>query len=87
MTDYVRVREGAWEYTLRRDQVPNDERVTVLDKNALAPNGTPAPPKPVTPLGEPAPGTKKARERNQTSAASRGGDNAGQASADPKKEI
>ena len=84
-SEYVRVREGGWEYTLRRDMVPKDDRVTVLDKDPLAPNGTPAPPKPVTALGDPAPGSKQARKRSQTSA-DRGGKDAGQTSADTTKE-
>lgn len=87
MTDstYVRVREGGWEYTVRRDQLVADDRLTVLDKNPLGPNGEPAPPKPVMPLGEPAPGTKKDRERTKTTAANGGGENAGQQSADNKE--
>lgn len=87
MTDstHVRVREGGWEYTVRRDQLVDDERLTVLDKDPFAPSGDPAPPKPVMPLGEPAPGTKKQRERTQTTAAKGGGEDAGQSSADNKE--
>jgi hypothetical protein len=85
MTEYVRVREGGWEYTVERRLLVNDERVTVLDKSPFAPSGDPAPPKPVMPLGEPAPGTKKDRERTHSTAAKGGGKDAGQSSADNKE--
>lgn len=85
MTEYVRVREGAWEYTVERRLLVDDDRLTVLDKNPFAPNGDPAAPKPVMPLGEPAPGTRMDRERTQMTVAKGGGKDAGQSSADNKE--
>lgn len=85
-SNHVRVREGGWEYTVERRLLPDDDRLTVLDKDPYGPSGDPAPPKPVTDLGTPAPGSKKERERAQTTAANRGGDGAGQKSAAPEKE-
>jgi hypothetical protein len=87
MAEYVRVREGRWEYTLRKGHVPKG--VTVLkDKDPLSPSGKPAPPKPVTDLGTPAPGSKQERKRaaKKTSAAKSRGVDAGQTSAKPETE-
>lgn len=85
MTDHVRVREGNWEYTIPKRRVTDG--VEVLDKDPYAPSGKPAAPKPVTPLGTPAPGSKKERERtNKTSEAKALGEVAGQSAA-PETEI
>lgn len=84
MPKYVRVREGDWEFS-----VPEHRRggLEVLDKAALAPSGKPLPPKPVTALGTPAPGSKKERQRAQkTTEANALGEDAGQSSATPEEE-
>ena len=86
MPEYVRVREGAWEYTIPTHRVTDG--VEVLDKDALTPSGKPAPPKPVTPLGTPAPGSKQERKRaaKKTSVAPSPGEDAGQTSAELEQE-
>lgn len=82
MTDYVRVREGGWEYTIPKSRVADG--VEVLDKDPLGTNGKPAPPKPVTKLGTAAPGSKQARKK--TSGARASGGDAGQSSASSEQE-
>lgn len=86
MTDLVRVREGNWEYTLPKKRVP--EGMKVLDKPATARNGKALPPKPVTPLGTPAPGSKQERQRaaKKTSGANDSGKDAGHSSAETEEE-
>lgn len=91
MPEYVRVREGAWEYTIPKHRVT--EGLEVLDKDPLAPSGKPASPKPVTALGTPAPGSKQERRRAakkaatpQASEADSPGVDAGQTSAEPEQE-
>lgn len=85
MPDYVRVREGKWEYSIPKRRVT--EGVEVLDKDALARNGKPLPPKPITDLGTPAPGSRQERQRaKKTSGASVPGEDAGQSSATPEQE-
>lgn len=84
MPEFKRVREGGWEYSIPEHRVTDG--VEVLDKPATHPSGKPLPPKPVTPLGTPAPGSKQERKRAQTSGAQDSGENAGQTSAAPKKE-
>lgn len=84
MTEFKRVRESGWEYTIPARRVADG--VEVLDKPALAPSGKPITPKPVTPLGTPAPGSRQERKRgNQTSEANVLGEDAGQSAA-PDKE-
>lgn len=84
MTDYVRVREGGWEYSVEKRLLP--EGLEVLDKSPYAPSGKVAPPKPVTPLGTPAPGSKQERRRTtKKSEAARQGTDAGQSSAKTKE--
>lgn len=81
--EYVRVREGDWEYSIPKYRLA--EGLEVLDKEALAPSGEPIPPKPVTALGTPAPGSQQERQRAaQTSAAQSPGVDAGQTSATPE---
>ena len=86
MPDYKRVRENGWEYSIPASRVT--EGVEVLDKPALHPSGKPLPPKPVTALGDPAPRSKQERARaKKTSRAQGSGEDAGQSSATPEKEI
>lgn len=84
MADHVRVREGGWEYSIEKRLLP--EGLEVLDKSPYAPSGKVAPPKPVTPLGTPAPGSvqERKRETRKSEASSRGTD-AGQSSAKNKE--
>lgn len=90
MRDPVRVREGDWEYTIPKARVTDG--VKVLDKDAVAANGKPLDPKPVTAMGTPAPGSKTERRRAakkaapKTSGADSSGKDAGQTSADTDKE-
>lgn len=85
MPEYKRVRENGWEYSIPVGRVTDG--VEVLDKPATAPSGRPLPPKPVTALGDPAPGSKKDRERAQkTTRANGSGEDAGQKSAAPEQE-
>ncbi len=86
MTENVRVREGGWEYSIPKSRLTDG--VEVLSKPAVAPSGRLLPPKPVTPLGTPAPGSKQERKRaaKKTSGAPDSGKNAGQTSAAPEKE-
>ncbi len=61
----------------------------VIDKDPYGPDGRPAPTKPNLPLGEPLPGSKADRARRaakKTTGAQGSGQDAGQSSADPKKE-
>lgn len=84
MPEFKRVREGGWEYSIPAEHVTDG--VTVLDKPALHPSGKPFPPKPITPLGTPAPGSKKDRQRaTQTTGAQGSGEDAGQTSATTKE--
>lgn len=83
MTDYVRVREGKWEYSIPAHRVT--DAVQILDKPAVAGSGEAIPPKPVTALGTPAPGSKKDRTQ-QTFGAQGSDENAGQTSATTEKE-
>lgn len=87
MPDHVRVREGGWEYTIRKKKRP-PKGLEVLDKDPYAPSGKPAPPKPVTKLGTPAPGSKQERARTakKTSGGKSPGGDAGQSSAAPEQE-
>lgn len=91
MTDYVRVREGDWEYSIPEHRLADG--LNVLDKDALAPSGKPLPPKPVTPLGTPRAGSKQERSRatkeaatKKTTGASGPGETAGQKSAALEQE-
>lgn len=85
MTKHVRVREGNWEYSI--PEFRKAEGLEVLDKPALAPSGKPIPPKPVTALGTPAPGSQQERKRNpKTPEATSPGKDAGQTSATPETE-
>jgi hypothetical protein len=98
MTDYVRVREGAWEYSPQRHQIADPEAVEFLDKPATHPSGRPLEPKPVTPLGTPGAGSKQERRRAtkktaakkaaapKTPEADSPGKDAGQTSATPETE-
>lgn len=91
MPKYVRVREGDWEYSIPEHRLADG--LKVLDKDALAPSGKPAAPKPVTPLGTPRAGSKQDRRRRatkkaapKTTGASVSGEDAGQKSAAPEEE-
>lgn len=85
MPKYVRVREGAWEYSIPEHRLADG--LDVLDKPALAPSGKPLPPKPVTQLGTPAPGSKQERKRDQkTTGAKVSGEDDGQTSAALEQE-
>ena len=59
----------------------------VIDKDPFGPDGRPAPSKQNLPKGTPLPGSVQERRRNQATGASGSGDENGQTSADPTKEI
>jgi hypothetical protein len=85
MPDYVRVREGRWEYSIPARRVTDG--VEVLDKDPYERSGKPRKPMPVTDLGTPAPGSKKERQRaKKTPEANALGEDAGQSSATPEEE-
>lgn len=95
MTEYHRVKDpvsGA-EYTYDTEKIEAlGLQKAVIDKDPFGPDGRPASVKYRMPLGEPAQGTAQARRRGrkattQTSGAQGSGDNAGQQSAEPEKEI
>ncbi|MBO9523918.1 MAG: hypothetical protein J7518_20480 [Nocardioidaceae bacterium] len=90
MPEYVRIKDpvsGA-EYTYDAAKVDAlGLHDAVIDKPALGPEGIPAPTKTRMPLGDPLPGSAQERRRNKTSGAKGSGEDAGQTSAAPEKEI
>lgn len=97
MTDYVRIKDpgsGA-EYTYDTAKVDAlGLHDAVIDKDALGPDGLPAPTKPHLAKGTPLPGSTADRRRSakktaakKTTEANSPGEDAGQTSATPETEI